>query len=96
MGSGATRVVLVCGGRDYTGRDKVWDEFDALLRENISMRVIQGGATGADYFAREWCAARKVDCVTVKAEWERYGSSAGPLRNQRMLELAPDLVLAHV
>ena len=28
------------------------------------------------------------------ADWKRYGSGAGPIRNDKMLALKPDLVLA--
>ncbi len=58
--------------------------------------VIQGGCpTGADALARAWATDRNVECWTVDADWEKYGSAAGPIRNAQMLEeTSPDLVLA--
>jgi hypothetical protein len=29
-----------------------------------------------------------------KADWRKYGAAAGPIRNQRMLEGPPDIVVA--
>lgn len=89
--------VLVCGGRDYCDSSRVWGELDALHRtaKHDCMVVIQGGATGADCIAREWCCARYVRYENYPADWKAHGKAAGPMRNQRMLEQGqPDLVLA--
>ncbi len=57
--------------------------------------IIEGGALGADRFARRWAAEHAVECVTFEADWKSYGRAAGPLRNARMLhEAKPDVVIA--
>ncbi len=89
--------VLVCGGRDYCDSSTVWGRLDELRRSVPlgTMMVIQGGATGADQIAREWCGAREVPYDNFAADWNAYGKAAGPMRNQRMLDQGrPDLVLA--
>lgn len=92
--------VLVCGGRDYTDRDKVYQTLHDLYtggksghNEPLSM-VIHGGASGADALAGEWARLRGVAEVCVPANWKVHGRSAGPLRNHWMLELRPDMVVA--
>lgn len=89
--------VLVCGGRDYCDSSTVWGELDTIRRNvpHDTMRVIQGGARGADQIAREWCCNREVAYENYAADWKVHGKAAGPLRNQRMLDQGkPDLVLA--
>lgn len=89
--------VLVCGGRDYAFPAFVWGELAKLRAVHGEIIVIQGGAAGADYFAREWCFRSKpaVEMINVPADWKTHGKAAGPLRNQRMIdEHKPDLVLA--
>ena len=89
--------VLVCGGRNYERVSRIYGELDALLREipHGCMRVIQGGASGADRVAREWCISREVEYLNYPANWVAHGKAAGPKRNQRMLDDGkPDLVLA--
>lgn len=89
--------VLVCGGRDYDDATAVWDALDGLFRESKHdcMKVIQGGATGADRLARVWCLHHSVPYDNYPADWKIQGRTAGPLRNQRMLdEGRPDIVLA--
>lgn len=88
--------VLVCGARDYRGREHVFRRLEsALAKSDGRLLVIQGGAGGADGLAREWCNDRGVAYVTVPAAWKQFGKAAGPLRNQVMLDdWKPDLVLA--
>jgi hypothetical protein len=85
--------VLVCGGRDYDEWLKVFDELEGL--KPYPTTVIQGGASGADRHARDWAHDSGTECITFDADWSKHGKSAGPIRNQRMLdEGKPDLVLA--
>lgn len=89
--------VLVCGGRDYADKDEVWKALDVMLRgaRHDTLTIIQGGATGADKLARDWCADRCVPYDNYPADWGKHGKAAGPIRNQRMIdEGRPNLVLA--
>lgn len=89
--------VLVCGGRDYVDAIAVAAHLDALLREAAydTLVVIQGGATGADQMARDWCARNGVPYDNYPADWTAHRKAAGPLRNQRMIDHGkPDQVLA--
>jgi hypothetical protein len=87
--------VIVCGGRDYSDASTLWGKLDELRRRHDHLIVFQGGAHGADQMAREWCMARQVSFVSVEAEWNQHGRAAGPMRNQKMLDLySPGLVLA--
>jgi len=84
--------VIVCGGRDYDDQRRAYEVLDQQM-PTISL-VIEGGARGADTLARMWADLRRVDCLTVPANWDRDGFSAGPRRNTRMLTYSPDLVIA--
>ena len=92
--------VLVCGGRDYADRAKIHDELEILNAFNMSLCVISGGATGADALAEEWAREQikkhsGVSFRGFKADWNKHGKAAGPIRNQAMLDKGqPDLVLA--
>lgn len=88
-------IVLVCGGREYADRDKIYHVLDAYHgRIGPTMLLLNGGAPGADTLAREWAVDRKVDHLTLYAKWQVFGKSAGPLRNRRMAKRKPRLVLA--
>lgn len=87
--------VLVCGGRDFSNRAFMWIELDRLHAKHLFTALIQGGARGADALASEWAAARPgIQRYVCKADWDKHGKAAGPMRNKRMLEWKPDLVVA--
>lgn len=87
--------ILVCGGRNYRDLDAIYAALDSLRALHGELTIIEGGASGADCFARAWGATRQQRGVTFPADWATHGRKAGPLRNQRMLDKGkPDLVLA--
>ena len=56
--------------------------------------VVEGGAGGADLFARSTARVDGAWSETFKADWEKMGNAAGPYRNRQMLAAGADLVLA--
>lgn len=89
------QVVLVCGGRDYTDTGHVYDILDLAHAANPILKLIHGGASGADNCAARWAMSRNVQMERFEADWQRYGNAAGPIRNRKMLDQGkPDLVIA--
>lgn len=86
---------LVCGGRKYKDKSSLFEVLDALYEEKRFNAIVQGGARGADAIAKNWAEVRGVHCKTVEAEWNRFGRSAGRIRNVQMLhEFDPVIVVA--
>jgi len=86
--------VIVCGGRNFMDWDRGYAELDRIHAERPIQIVIHGNARGADSMADCWARRRKIPCWPVPAEWSRYGKSAGPKRNAKMLGLKPQQVIA--
>jgi hypothetical protein len=95
--------VLVCGSRKAANEMAVWQALDfvrALLPSTTIpgagdiTEVIVGDATGIDAYAQSWAIERGVQARQFRAAWDKLGRAAGPLRNQRMIEARPDVVLA--
>lgn len=87
--------VLVCGGRDFSDAAMLRAQLDRLHAARPIAVLIEGDARGADKLAGEWAEAHGVTVRRFPADWQRYGRSAGPRRNQQMLdEGRPDLVVA--
>lgn len=89
--------VLVCGSRMFAlgdgGRETVRERLDEILKEH-EFRLITGGANGPDEWARQWAVDTEVDHLVLYARWEEHGKRAGILRNLRMLDEKPELVIA--
>jgi len=86
--------ILVCGGRDFPHRDLVHDWLDSFHEAQPVTELIHGGASGVDTYAAEWGRERGLRVFCCKADWEKHGPAAGPIRNARMLEWKPDVVIA--
>jgi hypothetical protein len=86
--------VLVCGGRHFSKFKLVCKALDEIHGNTPITCLISGGCSGADSLAKDWADARCISAAIFKADWA-IGPSAGPIRNQRMLdEGRPDLVVA--
>lgn len=88
-------IVLICGGRDYTDGERVFTELARLHNgaDGPVRAVIEGGARGADLLGRFAAMRLHILVTTVEADWKLHGRSAGPIRNQKQLDLllsAPD------
>jgi hypothetical protein len=86
--------VIVCGGRDYSDRKRVFSVLDCLHAARPFAMIFHGNARGADTLADLWCKLRGVGVFAVPAQWAKHGKRAGPLRNQAMLGHGIDLVVA--
>jgi hypothetical protein len=96
--------VLVCGGRDYTGYEKLkktlYPYVDKARSTQSQITFIQGEAKGADFLCKVFALDELVyhDGLILEsypADWKKYGKAAGGIRNQQMLdEGKPDIVVA--
>jgi hypothetical protein len=80
--------VAVSGSRHLQDVGVVSRALDRICAEEV---IVGDCPTGADYFAREWCAWRGVRCHVIRADWRTYGKAAGPRRNLRLVRKAREL-----
>lgn len=86
--------VLVCGGREYSDRERVFEVLDEIHINTPIDSIVSGTAKGADRLGEIWAAYRGVLVELYPAQWETYGKRAGTLRNIQMADTFPDLVVA--
>lgn len=86
--------VLITGGRDYNDQYALEYFLDDLHKNKCFKTLIHGGASGADRLAGNWAISREIEVEECPANWEKHGKSAGPIRNQEMLDKNPDLLIA--
>lgn len=95
-------VVLVCGGRDYGDRRRVFMVMDMILGDwraaghaDSALMIVHGGARGADALADAWARSRGITVRPEPADWNEHGKAAGVIRNAAMLrDYEPALVVA--
>lgn len=85
---------IICGGRDYSDYLTLSICLDNCHKWWKFKLVITGGAKGADSLAHRWAKDKNIPTQVMPADWDTHGRSAGPIRNQAMLNEHPDIVIA--
>ncbi len=85
------RALIIAGGRDYKPIQAHVDVLNKVVKELRIDKIVEGGAKGADRYAKLYAEHYGIECQEVPAEWDKYGTPAGPLRNLKMA-LLPDVV----
>jgi len=87
---------LICGGRDFANQEMFNAAMEHLtVKRGMPRCIVNGGERGADMMARHWGERFALDVKTEEANWTAYARSAGPIRNQVMLDkYSPGLIIA--
>jgi len=89
--------IIVTGGRDYKDDLMVYHILSSL---GPTVLGVGDCPTGVDSFVRHWVNrldsdGRKPVFTVYKADWEKFGKAAGPIRNGDMIrDMAPWFCLA--
>lgn len=68
--------------------------FDITMVISGNQRTFFGGKPigGVDYIGELWAESKGLDVKLYPADWNKYGKSAGPIRNRRMSVYADCLI----
>lgn len=94
--------VLITGSRDWGDADTIATRLDELaVAGHRHLVVVHGCAPGADLIADGWARRRAREGWPVAvdrhpADWRRYGTRAGHIRNAAMVALGAHLCLAFI
>lgn len=54
--------------------------------------LVSGHCRGIDLVAERWARGNNIPIKVFPADWNQYGKSAGPIRNQQMVDYADALI----
>lgn len=83
--------VLICGDREWSDEKSIRKRIEKIPKGST---IIHGAARGADSIAGNIAEELGFKVISVKADWKKYYRAAGPIRNRKMLDMKPDLVIA--
>jgi len=86
--------ICICGGRDLDNYAYVRWSLNHLINTASRPTIITGGARGTDTLAIHWADEYHLETEVYPANWQKYGRSAGYIRNEQMLDTGLDLVIA--
>jgi hypothetical protein len=87
-------IVLVCGSRSLASAAAATVVRRRIAQLPVGSLVISGGASGPDAYAYLAATNRGLETRVFLADWETHGKRAGIMRNLKMLDQNPDLVIA--
>lgn len=85
--------VLIAGSRTFDDPEFMKAQMYYAFKDEVITEIVHGGQVsykkdgtkyGADYWGGEWAKEREVPVRVFKADWDKYGNSAGPVRNAEM------------
>lgn len=84
--------VIVAGSRNYKNKDFIYKKLDEILKAFDDVEIVEGGANGVDFYAKQYAIDRGIPYVEFPANWDLYGRKAGPLRNGEMAHYSDALI----
>ncbi len=84
--------VIVAGSREFENYEMLKNKLDKLLVNQKEIQIVSGGCRGADKLGERYAKEKGYSLKIFKANWDKYGKKAGPLRNRKMAEYANGLV----
>ena len=82
--------IVVAGCRDYNNYNEAKKYIDfciSKIKENNTLVFISGGCKGADMLGERYAKENGYKIERYIAQWDKYGKSAGPIRNEKMAEI---------
>ena len=83
--------IVVAGGRTYTNTGMVFICLEKIVQKGDV--IISGHAKGVDMMGELYAQKNNLACEIYPAEWDKYGRSAGPRRNEQMAQIADKVVV---
>ena len=86
--------ILITGSRNWNDVETMIEVLSPYNMTRDVKTLVHGGAAGADIIAGEIAAEFGWYVEEYPADWTKHGKAAGPIRNQKMVDLGADVCLA--
>ena len=92
-------ILGIVGSRDYNNYENTKNivlegikSFNNMYTISDIMEIVSGGANGVDMMAKLLAKEYNIKFTEYKAEWDKYGRKAGPIRNQLIVDQSTHLI----
>lgn len=83
--------IIIAGGRDFNNYKLLSNScYEHILYRDVE--IVSGTARGADKLGEKFAKEYGLKLTKFPANWNKYGKSAGYLRNKQMAEYADELI----
>ena len=87
--------VIIAGSRGFSNYKLLKEKCNEYIREKrkeYNIIIISGGARGADTLGEKYAQDEGFSLEVFPANWNKFGKSAGFIRNEQMAEVADALI----
>ena len=90
-----TKKIVIAGSRNFDNFIFLMNNMDNLLSESNKedVVIISGTARGADQLGEQYASMRGIKIERFPANWDKFGKSAGYIRNEEMAQAATHCVV---
>lgn len=85
--------IIVAGSRTFNNYELLKSSLDKIIGEEKDITIVSGTARGADTLGEQYAKEKGFMIDRYPAEWDKYGKSAGYIRNKTMAQNADACVL---
>lgn len=76
--------IIIAGSRNFNNYALLKEKVSELIDHTDDNVIISGGAKGADTLGEKFAYESDMKLVKMPANWEKFGKSAGYIRNEQM------------
>ena len=87
--------VLVAGCRNYNNYEEAKEYIKnciSRIQKEYALVFVSGNCRGADKLGEQFACENHYDIEKYPADWQRFGKSAGPKRNENMARVADYII----
>ena len=87
--------VIIAGSRTFDDYDLLFEKCSETLKDydSVEIEIVSGGAKGADRLGERFAKEKGFALTLFPADWNKFGKSAGYIRNKEMAEYADILIV---
>jgi len=87
--------IVIAGCRDYKNYEEAKKYIDyciSKIKTKYTLIFVSGGCRGADSLGERYALENGYKVERYLAEWDKYGKSAGPKRNEKMAQMSDYII----
>jgi hypothetical protein len=87
--------VIIAGSRTFDDYDLLFEKCSQILEDydSVAVEIVSGNARGADRLGERFAKEKGFALTLFPADWNKFGKSAGYIRNKEMAEYADILIV---
>jgi len=86
------RRIIIAGTRTFNSYDAFRKQLNEIIDVSCQVEIVSGAAKGVDTLAIMYAEENSHKLKLFPADWEKYGKSAGAIRNKEMAEYGDMLI----